>query len=122
MAIDRHHRQYRTRRELIRKRWAREQRRCYLGGCYIDYEAPAGHPQSFELDHIVPIARGGALMDPDNWAASCRKCNRSKSDKDLDTYLGQAAAPQGRYPHPGITPIQRTTTWGDEPLRTSRKW
>ncbi|WP_432206164.1 hypothetical protein [Arthrobacter agilis] len=61
-------------------------------------------------------------MDPDNWAASCRKCNRSKSDKDLDTYLGQAAAPQGRYPHPGITPIQRTTTWGDEPLRTSRKW
>ena len=35
--------------------------------------------KSVEIDHIVPITRGGA-HHPDNFAVSCLPCNRSKSD------------------------------------------
>lgn len=39
-----------------------------------------------EIDHIVPLNAGG----PDQWdnlTASCRPCNRSKSDRSLFTWL-----------------------------------
>jgi hypothetical protein len=35
----------------------------------------------FDIDHIVPISRGGALTDTDNLICACAKCNRSKGDK-----------------------------------------
>ncbi len=33
----------------------------------------------FEVDHIVPQAKGGA-DEPSNWALACRACNLHKSD------------------------------------------
>lgn len=45
----------------------------------IDYTAPAGHPLSFEADHITPLARGGE-KSWDNLQAAHRTCNRAKSD------------------------------------------
>lgn len=30
------------------------------------------------IDHIVPLARGGAKNDPKNWQLFCRKCNQEK--------------------------------------------
>jgi hypothetical protein len=33
----------------------------------------------FEVDHIVPLAKGG-LDEPSNWALACRACNLRKSD------------------------------------------
>lgn len=33
----------------------------------------------FEVDHIVPLAKGG-LDTPTNWALACRACNLHKSD------------------------------------------
>lgn len=35
----------------------------------------------FDIDHIIPISRGGALSDTENLICACAKCNRSKSDK-----------------------------------------
>jgi len=46
----------------------------------IDYTAPAGHPLSFEADHITPLARGGE-KSWDNLQAVHRACNRAKSDR-----------------------------------------
>lgn len=31
-----------------------------------------------EVDHIVPVADGGQLLDPDNLRAACRWCNRGR--------------------------------------------
>lgn len=32
-------------------------------------------------DHVVPLARGGARLDPDNVVAACRRCNSGKRDR-----------------------------------------
>lgn len=34
-----------------------------------------------ELDHVVPVSRGGADA-PRNWAAACKSCNSSKGPRD----------------------------------------
>lgn len=46
----------------------RDGHRCQLGlpGC----TSSARH-----VDHIVPLAEGGARLDPDNLRASCQSCN-----------------------------------------------
>ena len=46
----------------------------------IDYSLRTPHPDSFEVDHIIPRNRGGtdAL---DNKQAAHRRCNRAKSDR-----------------------------------------
>lgn len=31
-----------------------------------------------EVDHIVQLIDGGALLDPDNLRAACRRCNRGR--------------------------------------------
>ncbi|OQR64767.1 HNH endonuclease [Streptomyces maremycinicus] len=51
-----------------------------------------GHGASDAADHIVPVSKGGARLDPDNLApihgvAGCpvclRKCNSEKGDRPL---------------------------------------
>ena len=46
----------------------------------IDYEAHHHHPNSFQVDHVIPIAAGGPDT-LDNKVPSHRRCNRAKSDK-----------------------------------------
>jgi 5-methylcytosine-specific restriction endonuclease McrA len=53
---------------------------CHLCGQSIDYSLRAPHPASFEVDHIIPLSRGGADTLA-NLAASHRACNRAKRDK-----------------------------------------
>lgn len=31
------------------------------------------------VDHLVPLALGGARLDPENCAAACRKCNYGRT-------------------------------------------
>jgi hypothetical protein len=52
--------------------------RCHLCGI-TTFEAKRGtfHPRAPELDHLVPISRGGAHAYA-NVACACRRCNRTK--------------------------------------------
>lgn len=98
---------YKQRRALVKARWAAEQRACHL--CHgakgpIDYDAPAGAPLAFDLDHIIPTSQGGAVMAMSNWAASHATCNRSRKAQDLEAFRQQQAA---RQP----APTRRTTSW-----------
>jgi len=40
---------------------------------------------SFEIDHVLPIAKGGT-NDPSNLVASCRACNQKKGDMTLKEF------------------------------------
>ena len=40
------------------------------------------------LDHIIPLALGGEMWEPDNLQILCEKCNKEKTARDL----GQIAA------------------------------
>jgi len=62
----------------LKARLRAERRPCHLCGQPIDYRLPAGDPWSFELDHVVPRARGGALYDYGNCDAAHRICNERK--------------------------------------------
>lgn len=77
----------RVRSEAWKKRVARERRRlerqpelavCWLCGDPIDMGLPVHHQRAFTLDHVVPIARGGAEMGESKPAH--RECNSSRSD------------------------------------------
>ena len=51
----------------------------------IDYDLKSPDPMSFEVDHIIPLAKGGP-DDLANKQASHRKCNRAKWDKLAEDY------------------------------------
>lgn len=53
---------------------------CALCGGEIDMEAPAQHPMSCQVDHIVPVSRGGAPYDIDNLQLTHARCNRIKGN------------------------------------------
>lgn len=57
-----------------------QQGRCYW--CNQKYGS------KFELDHIIPLARGGEHR-PGNFALSCRRCNRSKGAKLPAEFAGR---------------------------------
>lgn len=66
---------------------------CARCGHNIDPNLDARHPMSFTLDHIVPLSKGGSLLDPANARPMHRRCNSAR---------GNRTAPQ--------------------PLKTSRRW
>lgn len=64
----------------------------------IDYEANHLDPDSFQLDHLIPLDAGGPDT-LDNKVPSHRKCNRAKSNKL--TY------------QPGVTYVTDRKWWRD---------
>ena len=44
-----------------------------------------------ELDHIVPVGKGGSDSDPSNWQGLCKACHADKTEQDF-----------GRKPKPVI--------------------
>lgn len=47
--------------------------------------------RSLEMEHVEPLSRGGA-HDPENIAAACAPCNRSKNDTKLVVWMARRAA------------------------------
>jgi 5-methylcytosine-specific restriction endonuclease McrA len=47
---------------------------------YDNVCAYCGAPAT-EVDHVVPVARGGSALDPANLVASCLPCNRRKGGR-----------------------------------------
>jgi 5-methylcytosine-specific restriction endonuclease McrA len=45
-----------------------------------------------EVDHIVPLKRGGS-DDPDNLVACCRTCNIRKKDQEVGVFLAHGSTP-----------------------------
>lgn len=61
---------------------------CAICGNPIDMTAPAKSPLSCEVDHIIPVSRGGAPYDVDNLQLTHAKCNRQKSNRIKEDYDG----------------------------------
>ncbi|SDN18041.1 HNH endonuclease [Streptomyces wuyuanensis] len=58
---------------------------CWICGGAIDYsltgEAAQRAPLSFTLDHLVPLSRGGDLLDPANARSAHRRCNGRRGNR-----------------------------------------
>jgi len=39
------------------------------------------HPLAFTLDHLIPLSRGGDLLDPANARSAHRRCNSSRGNR-----------------------------------------
>ena len=65
-------------------RWLRSQARpCWICGAPIDYGVPAGDPEAFECDELVPVSRGGSPYDRHNVAAAHRCCNGWRGNRSV---------------------------------------
>lgn len=69
------------RRRELRKRVKSLGLPCAICGKPIDYSLPAGHPMSYELDEILPVALGGDPLDASNVQPAHRICNERKGSR-----------------------------------------
>lgn len=65
---------------------------CAICNGYIDITTPKFEPLACEVDHIVPISRGGAPYDIENVQLSHSRCNRKKSNRMRSDYDGLDSA------------------------------
>ena len=54
---------------------------CWLCGHDIDHTLPATDPWSWTLDHLVPLSKGGDLLDPANARSAHRRCNSARGNR-----------------------------------------
>ncbi|WP_157810308.1 HNH endonuclease [Vibrio sp. HA2012] len=64
--------------------WNKTNGHCGYCGTALDIE-PSPKPNSFTVDHVVPVSRGGK-HDIDNLIPACRTCNGSKNTKTLSEF------------------------------------
>lgn len=67
--------------ERLKAQVRAEEPTCWICGDEIDQTIKHPHPMSFQLDHIVEINEGGAVLDRDNVHASHARCNNLRSNK-----------------------------------------
>ena len=59
---------------------------CWICGQPIDYDLPAGHPKSFEADHILPRSmHPESAMDPKNLRAAHKGCNSRRGNRNVQS-------------------------------------
>lgn len=56
----------------------------YCGGIGTEFSGP--DDQSWHIDHVIPISRGGPTR-AENLTLSCRTCNLKKGDRPANVYL-----------------------------------
>jgi hypothetical protein len=60
-------------------RWRAAGAPCWIDGQAIDYDAPSGDPNAFEVDHVLPVKTHPELeFEPSNRRPAHARCNRSK--------------------------------------------
>jgi hypothetical protein len=64
-----------------------------------------------EVDHIIPLKRGGS-DDPDNLVACCRTCNIKKKDQNVGVFLAQQSTPPVFRDR--LSPIQSKSVRNDQ--------
>lgn len=70
-----------TQRDRDRARIRRSKPACHICGQPIDYTLPHLDPAAFVVDHVIPIAKGGADVLANKKAAH-RSCNALKAARD----------------------------------------
>lgn len=68
-------------RARVRREAQADNAPCALCGQAINYEATQYDPAALQVDHIIPLARGGPAYEPTNLQVTHRYCNRLKSNK-----------------------------------------
>ena len=68
-----------------------------------------------QVDHIVPISRGGDPVDMDNMVACCKTCNISKGNRSQGVFLARTATPPDFPSFPSPT---RSESPQDNPFTT----
>lgn len=63
------------------KMWEEAGMRCSNQWCAFGYQENQLPYDHMHIDHIVPLAKGGAAKDQDNLQVLCRGCNLNKSDQ-----------------------------------------
>ncbi len=76
-------------RAILYRRDRKANAPCWICGQPIDYRAPAGTPDAWEPDHVLPVASHPELAyDPGNIRAAHSSCNRSRGSKAAEPSLG----------------------------------
>ncbi|MFF4746803.1 HNH endonuclease [Streptomyces sp. NPDC001268] len=62
---------------------------CWICGDEIDYALTGAAAQrgawGFTLDHLVPLSRGGDLLDPANARSAHRRCNSARGNRSTSS-------------------------------------
>ncbi|GBR26997.1 hypothetical protein AA11826_0002 [Komagataeibacter oboediens DSM 11826] len=64
--------------------WARFEGRCFYCATEVTYYSKKHN--SLEIDHVVPVSKGGS-DDDRNLACACRNCNRSKNNMSANEFF-----------------------------------
>lgn len=64
-------------RNRLRARAKATRAACHICGAPIDYDLASDDPLSFQLDHVIPLAKGGTDT-VSNTAPSHKQCNSKK--------------------------------------------
>ena len=72
----------RFQQSVPRRAWARVRRRILERDGYRCLQC--GRPGRLEIDHIVPMARGGAMLAEDNLQTLCVRCHIEKHIREKD--------------------------------------
>lgn len=75
----------------MRARVARSRPNCHLCGHAINFELPHLDPMAFVIDHVIPLAKGGA-DDITNVRAAHRSCNSAKRARLVPTVVRRSGA------------------------------
>jgi 5-methylcytosine-specific restriction endonuclease McrA len=54
---------------------------CWLCGRGINMALPPNHRMAWTADHVIPITRDGAEVDPANLRPAHRSCNSTKGNR-----------------------------------------
>jgi 5-methylcytosine-specific restriction endonuclease McrA len=73
------------RRNQVRARVLAEEDICWLCGRPVDKTIKTPHPDSPEVDEIVPVSKGGSPYDRSNCHLSHRRCNRARGNGSTTT-------------------------------------
>ena len=76
---------HRANYERNRKRIFATQTTCGICGKAVDFSLKNPHPMSAQVDHLIPVSKGGHPYDISNLQLVHRTCNRQKSDKLVKT-------------------------------------
>ncbi|GGY88954.1 HNH endonuclease [Streptomyces nitrosporeus] len=85
-----------SRRDVLRRWEEADEWSCVYCDCSF------GQMVAAEVDHIVPLAKGG-LHEWSNLAPACAWCNRAKSDLDMSDWLAVLAGQSDTEGAPPIT-------------------